>query len=924
MLLNRSSISICLLVLLAGISSALVGYSSLYLYLSPNLPSVESLRDVKFQTPLRIYSADNKLIGEFGERRSPIKLSEVSPLLIKAFLAAEDDSFYAHNGFDFGGFLRATSHYLLSKEGGGGGSTLTMQVAKNSFMSNDQAQLIVKDKDGNSFLNNDGSLLYKAVQILLALKIEQELSKDDILEIYLNQIFLGHRSFGVQAAAQTYYGQDVMRLNLAQSAVIAGIPPGPTIYNPVSYPERALRRRGYTLQRMLDLDYISQAEFDEANSQPISAKLRGTDLDLSAPYVREMARTYMEEHYGKRESETAGYRVYTTVDSRLQAAAQDAVINGLMAYDDRHGYRQPEHHLEPVYYAAEDFKTSNDESNPEELPLLYPPIKADTALETDNLVPTIAKAEQKLATVNTKQRLLLNSWLKELKSRPTYGGFQAAAVVKAESTRQTSVDEDGEVIETTQHIIDLLTNQGEIINLPWGNGPSTAKRYIDVDRFGHPPEDTSFLKVGDVIRVQHRKDGSWHLVQIPEAQGAIVALDPNTGAIKSLVGGFDYNHSSWNRITQAKRQPGSNFKPFLYTIALEQGYTPATIINDAPYTIEYDKNLETSWRPTNSGDKFRGPMRLREALYRSVNNVAIRTLDDIGTSVVIRNLPRFGFDTTDFAVGDMSISLGTQVMRPLEVATAYAVFANGGYKVENHFIDRIELQGSDVIYQANFPVVCRECEKREAEQEQSDIQGEDLLAEIDPVPIDTSAFDEFFTDDIVEEVEEDPLPTNIAPRVLEERTAFLMYSMMQDVITKGTAKRARDLRRSDIAGKTATTNDNSNAWFSGYNNHIVASAWVGFDQNLSLGRYEEGGLAALPIWIDFMRTALRGVPDQPPVQPQGIVSVRINPKTGLRTHDPRGMFEYFLIENVPDYEIEVDSISPIIDDDDGDAPTELF
>jgi penicillin-binding protein 1A len=896
------------------------------------LPSVESLRDVKFQTPLRIYSADNKLIGEYGERRTPVKLSEVSPLLIKAFIAAEDDSFYSHNGFDPMGFLRATSHYVLGIEGGGGASTLTMQVAKNSFLDDDQAQLVFKDKDDNSFLKNDGSLLYKAVQILLALKIEEGLSKEEILEIYLNQIFLGHRSYGVQAAAQTYYSKDVGQLTLAQAAVFAGMVTGPSTRNPVSYPDRALGRRNYVLHRMLELDFIDQTDFDQANAEPISARLYGTDFDLSAPYVREMARVYLEEHYGDAALGSTshriykdGFRVYTTVDSRLQAAAQQAVIDGLIAYDLRHGYRGPEGHLEPVYYSAPTQVDTDEETK--DAPILYPP-SLTVANSNTNLIQRILKNDNETLS-QPEQQLLLNSWMKELKSRPVYGGFQAAAVVKSQSTPAQAEEENeaGELIDATKHTIDVVLASGEIINIPWKNGPSEAMPYLGEDRYGYKPKDTSFLKVGDVIRVQQRRDSSWHLVQIPEAQAAFVALDPRTGAIKALVGGFDYNNSTWNRIMQAERQPGSNFKPFLYAYAMENGYSPATIINDAPVVIEYDATLETAWRPSNSGDKFFGPVPLRQALYKSINNVAVRVYNDLSRRDFINSLDRFGFDKSKFYDDGLAAALGSQVLKPIEVATAYAVFANGGYKVDNFFIDRIELEGSGIIYEADHPVVCRECEKVSAE--------EDLANPVDSLALDNSRdnsqeespFDDFLIDaERVEEqlLEEAQKPKNIAPRVLDERIAFLLHDMMQDVITLGTGRRALALGRKDLAGKTATTNDNTNAWFSGYNSNIVASAWVGFDQNLSLGQLEEGGKAALPIWVDFMRVALQGLPEQNREQPPGIISVRINEKTGLRTNDPSGVFEYFLIENVPGYEDDIRTTNPIFDQNRSDPPQEIF
>lgn len=923
--LNRSSISICLLVLLTGVSSTLVGYGSLYLYLSPNLPSVETLKDVKFKTPLRVYSADNKLIGEYGVRREPIPLAEMSPVLIKAFLAAEDDSFYSHSGVDVGGFVRAVSQYLLQGGSGSGGSTLTMQVAKMCFMVADAALRCSDAQQSNPFLTYDRSLLYKAVQILLAKKIEKELSKDDILEIYLNQIFLGHQSFGIQAAAKTYYNKQANQLNLAEAAVLAGIPPGPSIFNPVSHPERALNRRRIVLRRMLDEDYIDQVQFEEANAQPSTAKFRSTDLDLKARYVSEMAYLHMVNTYGEVESQSAGYRVYTTIDGTLQQAAQRAVINGLIAYDERHGFRPFEARLEPVFYQpseAEAEPAEEEEFDQTETvvatntsPILYPESRASRVVNSD-------KSDKENPT--TQQQLHLNPWMEKLKAFPTYAEFRPAAVIRAESFKAQATDEEGNTGEVTEHVIEAVLASGEIISIPWENVPQTAGAYLNVDNYGYPYKDTSFLNVGDVIRVLQQRDRTWKLVQLPEAQAAFVALDPNTGAIKALVGGFDWGQSPFNRVTLAERQPGSNIKPFLYTYALENGYTPATMINDAPYTTGYDPVLETTWNPSNAGDKYFGPIPLRRGFYLSQNVVAVRVLDELrqreGKSLrdFYNSLERFGFDKTEFYDDGLSSALGTQVQKPIDVATAYAALANGGYKVENFIIDRIELEGAGLVYEADYPVVCPECEQRlaEAENKQPESTIDDPIA---AAITNKALFDQFAVSGETLETPPPPepeLPTNIAPRIMDERVAFLMYDMMRDVIKVGTATRASAYRagaafnRNDLAGKTGTVGDariNPDTWFSGFNRSIVATAWVGMDDNTTLGRHEQGAVTALPIWIEFMRTALRDIPEQAIVQPPGISQVRINPESGLRTYKANGQMEYFLNENIPPFE---DNVGP--------------
>lgn len=844
---NRSSVTICLLVLLAGISGSVAGWFGLSLYLSPNLPEVESLRDFKFETPLRIYSIDGKLIQEYGEKRSiPIRFNEAPPLLVKAFLAAEDDRFYSHNGISVRGLLRAASQMLLQSDTQTGGSTITQQVAKNFFLSFEK------------------TIIRKLKELFLALKIEKELEKNEILELYINKIPFGHRAYGVRAAAEVYYGKDLSELTLAQWAMIAHMPQRPSDSNPIDGPERALTRRNWILGRMYKLGYIDQVSYEAAVREPITASYHGLDLDLYAPYIGEMARQEAVRRYGN-DVYTAGYKVYTTVDSRLQAAAQQAVINGLLAYDSRHGYREPDLTLKPAFHEAGNDSAAEDGS----------------ASKTPEHLYTVQPADDEDS--GEPRRLDLDPWLAELESIPTYGGLDPAVVLTTQ----------GENIEA-------LARTGEIIQIPWEDSPRRARDY---------------LELGSVIRVR-QKDGRWELTQIPEAQSAMLALNPNDGAIRSLVGGFDFALSNFNRAIQAKRQPGSNFKPFIYTAALLNGFTPASIINDAPI-VKYDSVLEKVWRPENYGGKYSGPTRLRKGLYQSTNYIAIRLLDSMGVYNAIKEMDRFGFNEKDLPK-DLTLALGSHVLSPIEVATGYTVFANGGYKVEPYFIQRIEDLRGEVIFKERPLTVCRDCENLDIIDS---LQTDAALPGANPVMAKASAEDvselparleegvitgeetpvgEGEESGLIaaEEVEERP---PVAPRVLDERTAFIMDNILKDVVKEGTGRRARSLGRGDLAGKTGTTNDSVDTWFSGYNRSIVATVWMGFDDNRPLGRWEAGSNASLPIWIEFMQTALDGVSEEYMEQPPGVVSVRINRKTGLRTDasDPEAIFEYFRTENVP-------------------------
>ncbi|WP_303416172.1 penicillin-binding protein 1A [Neptuniibacter sp. 1_MG-2023] len=742
----------------------LISAAGAYYYYSPQLPNVETLRDIRFQTPLRIYSQDQKLIAEFGEkRRTPITFEEIPPQFVQALTAAEDSRFFDHHGIDIKGLFRAAFQLATTGHIQSGGSTITMQVAKNFF------------------LTRERTFSRKFMEILLALRIEQELSKEEILELYINKIYLGHRSYGIQAAANVYYGTDIKNLSLAQHAMIAGLPKAPSAYNPITNSDRAIERRNWILRRMHSLSFINDQQLENATNEPVSAKYHTSDIELRAFYVAEMVRQQLYEQYGE-SLYTDGYVVYTTLQSNLQTTANDAVSNGLIAYSERHGY-----------FGAED---NWDTTEPQE---------------------TLQKRLNKVIS---------------------YGVLKPALV-----------------LNVSEKSAELLLKNNQTATLEW-EGMSWAKPYKNVNRTGKTPKAaTDILKIGDLIRVRD-KEGKLHLSQIPKVQGSLVALNPKTGAILSLVGGFNFTHNKFNRSTQAVRQPGSNFKPFIYAAALNKGYSPASLINDAPIVF-HDTSLEGNWRPQNSSRKFYGPTRLRQALYKSRNLVSIRLLRAIGIPTAQDYLELAGFDRSKLP-NNLSLSLGSADVTPLTLATGYAAFANGGFKVEPFFIERIEDAFGENLFTAQPKIACNSC-------------------------VDTENLQQ------------------LAPRIYDEKVTFLIYSILQDVIRRGTGRKALVLDRRDIAGKTGTTNDQKDAWFSGFNQDYIATAWVGFDQPKTLGRREFGGTAALPIWIDFMREALKDTPENPPTPPEGIVSVKIDPKSGKRAYPGQSdaIYEFFRKENVP-------------------------
>ncbi len=796
---------ITLWLLLSATTGTVLILASAYLYLSPKLPPVDALRDVQLQTPLRIYSADNQLIGEFGEkRRTPISFEQAPPLFVNAILAAEDDRFYSHHGVDLKGLLRAASQLLATGSIQTGGSTITMQVAKNYF------------------LTHERTFSRKFNEILLALEIEQELSKNEILELYLNKIFLGNRAYGFEAAAQVYYGRSLPDLSLAELAMLAGLPKAPSTYNPIINPDRAKIRRDWILGRMKTLGYIDQTNYQEAMNSPITAEYHGSTLSQSAPYIAEMARKEMLSRYGNK-AYTAGFRVYTTIDSHLQAAAQQALINGLLAYDQRHGYRGPEQNV-------------------------------------------LAENE------NDHQAL----WLSVLKKSARPGGLMPAIVSHVH-----------------QQAFTALLPDGNEITVEWENGIKNKRPYITTDSLGPFPKQASdVVAIGDLVRLQQKTDSTWQLSQLPAAQAALVSLDASNGAILSLVGGFDFNQSKFNRITQATRQPGSNFKPFVYTAALANGFTPASIINDAPIVFE-DASLESTWRPTNDSGKFYGPTRLRYALFKSRNLVSIRLLRSLGISKAIQYAGNFGFDSNQLP-SDLSLALGSHSLTPMQIVSGYSALANGGYRVEPFLITRIEDVNGETTYQATPATVCQLCELNP--QQLTDAPPEELAT----------------IEDILEQADTEPeLIMPAAKRVIEPRVAYIIDSMMRDVVKKGTGRKARSLGRDDLAGKTGTTNGPTDAWFSGYGGGVVTTTWLGFDKNSLLGRREFGSSAALPIWIDYMKVALQDREEVVLKQPEGIVTVKIDPTTGLLAQpgQKNAIFEIFREELAPQEEADIEASS---------------
>ena len=730
----------------------------IYDKLQAELPDIDFLNNVEYQVPLSIYSNDGLLLAQFGEKkRTPIDITKTPQQLINAFISAEDGGFYSHPGVDIKGLIRAATQLLLTGKKKQGGSTITMQVTRNFLLSREK------------------TYKRKIKEIILALRIEQAYSKDKILELYLNKIYLGHRSYGVAAAASTYYGKDLSELTLSQLAMIAGLPKAPSAFNPISNPKRAHQRRDYVLRRMHELNHISLAEFNDAIKQPISASFHANQLKSPAPYIAEMVRKEMVEQYGDK-AFTLGLKVYTTIDSSLQATASKATHAALYSYDQRHGYRSLPHQNKAKFEDSDFTKTADIHS--------------------------------------------------------------------------------AQVVSVSNEIASAKLKDGEIIDLPFEN-IKWAREFKTQNHLGPSLKSANeLLQVNDLILVRQLEDNSWALTQIPNAEAAFVALNSHNGAILALSGGFDFFHNKYNRATQSKRQPGSGFKPIIYTTALENGYTAASVINDAPVVVA-DTNKESEWRPENYSKKFFGMTPLRTGLRKSRNLISIRLLRDLGIPKVIDTAHRFGFSTEQLP-NSLSLALGSGHATPLQMATVYSVFANGGFLIKPYFIDRIEDHDGNTIFQEKPAIACPLC-------------------------------DESHTDS-----------NTYAPRVLSAQVNFLMNSLLRDVVQRGTATAAKVLERQDLAGKTGTTNDQKDAWFNGFSSGIAASAWLGFDTSVSLGRYETGGKAALPIWIDFMKVALKDKPEQELLPPNGITKAFIDPKSGLLAQpENAGIWEFFRTTHIP-------------------------
>lgn len=778
----------------AGILLFIAGILYIFLVLVPELPSIDNLQDTELKVPLRIYDKNEFLLAEYGDhRRIPLKYEEIPKKIEHALLAAEDDQFWEHSGVDPLALMAAVYELVTTGNKTRGGSTITMQVARNFFLS--------KEKTYARKLN----------EILLALKIEKDLDKKTIFELYANKIYLGKRAYGVVAAAQVYYGKTLEELSIAQSAMIAGLPKAPSRYNPIINPERALIRRDHIIRRMGQLGYITDEEYQIARAEPVTAELHRAEVSADARYVTEMVRAEVVEMYGE-EVYGSGLNVYTTIDDRLQAAANQSLRTALLDYDRRHGYRG----------ASERIDLTQVEYDPFE----------EGLVQSENV------------------------------------GNLKKAVVK-------SVDEDK---------VQILLPDYQSAEIPFIGGLDWAKPYINESQVGKEPKTPlDVVQVGDVIWVEQRGE-EWWLAQVPEVEGAIVSLDPSSGAVLALVGGFDYFNSKFNRAVQARRQPGSNFKPFIYSAALEKGFTAASIINDAPVVFD-DDSLEATWRPENYSGRFYGPTRLREALVKSRNLVSIRILQSIGLNYATRYAQRFGFERKAMPY-DLSLALGSGAFSPLEIVRSYAVFANGGYLINPYYVNRIESSDGSVLLEGNPPTVCQGCEVIASKTDEAESPEASLASN---------------QSQDGEAVEEEVKTVEFAPQVISTQNAFIIRSILREVVQRGTAVRAKVLGRSDIAGKTGTTNDQKDAWFSGFNDQVVTTAWVGFDDQRSLGKRETGGRAALPMWISYMREALKGRPINLEEQPEGMVTVRIDADSGERASENsrNTRFEIFKLGSAP-------------------------
>ena len=876
--------------LLLGFIGALLGgiaLTGIYFYIKPDLPSVAILKDVRLQTPMRIYTQDGKLISQYGvKRRIPVTLEQAPELLQKAILATEDNRFYEHFGIDPIGITRAFINLVLTGEKSQGASTLTQQLARGFF------------------LTREKTYIRKIKEVFIALHMETELSKDEIFELYLNKVELGHRSFGFGAAAQVYYGKRLDELTLAQIATLAGLPQAPSVLNPVSRPQRSVERRRIVLLRMLDEGYITRQQFDEAASAPVTAEKHGAERELDAPSLADLIYSEMVTLYGKEEAETGGYQVYATVSSELQQAAQNAVKQNLHDYDERHGFRGAVARLWPPA-----------QNNAEQAPEL-----TSTDCVSEPLYPDWPCEVTEEAIIS------------QLDNAGAFGFVFPVAVIGVDDQSFTTRDVTG-----TERAIE------------W-EGMDWARPFLSDSRQGQPPSQASdIVSPGDIVYIREQ-DEQWRLAQLPQVSGAFVALDPHDGAVQAIVGGYSFYQSQFNRATQAKRQVGSNIKPFVYSAALDNGYTVASIINDAPIN-EWDEATGVAWRPQNSPAEYDGPIRMRVALGKSKNVVSVRLLRGVGLDNTIEHLTRFGLEKADIH-RDETVSLGSSSHTPLEIVRGMATIANGGFLIEPYFIDRVLNETGEVLWQTNPVVACDNCGENRATQsqpvsEEADIEAL-LAAELNQsLPAQTDS------DEVM-----------AAPRVISPQNAFLVADMMRTAVRangnwnkktywQGTGWRARNiLQRTDLAGKTGTTNDSRDAWFSGFSRNLVATAWVGFDDmTRQLGRAaynnplakrdpdrfgwignamvgtESGAMAAQPAWIRFMQVALADEPEEAMSVPDDIVRVRIDRTSGKLTRrtDHTTLFEYFLRGTEPSvYVLDDEVMDPAEQEDSTPDVEEIF
>lgn len=902
------------LLFIFGIVCVLVGTVSLvgiYYYIKPDLPSVAVLKDVRLQTPMRIYTQDGKLISQFGvKRRIPLELYEVPQQLINAVLATEDSRFYEHPGIDPIGMARAFVNLIVTGERGQGGSTLTMQLARGFFLSREK------------------TYIRKIKEIFIAWHMEGLLSKDEILELYLNKVELGHRAFGFGAAAQVYYGKSVQQLTLAQMATIAGLPKAPSTLNPIASPENSKQRRRIVLLRMLDEEFITDEEFQAAANEAVISKRHGAEISVDAPYLADIIYNEMIGIYGKEEAETGGYQVFATAPSDMQLAAQKAVLHNLHDYDERHGYKGPIKYLWNI------------------------PI--DETMELGAKQAANASAQQQVVLQEDDPSRSEQQMIEELQVYSPIGPLIPAVV--------TQIQEQS---------IQVFTLENGSFEINW-NGLNWARSYIDDNRQGPDPKvATDILTDGALVWVRQREaDQVWQLSQLPEASGAFVALDPYNGAVRAVIGGYSFYQSQFNRATQAKRQVGSNIKPFIYSAALENGYTLASIINDAPIN-QWDASTGVAWRPQNSPAVYDGPIRMRVALGKSKNVVSVRLLRAIGIDGAVQHLSKFGFDPDEINK-DETLSLGSGSHTPLEIVAGMAVITNGGFYVRPHFIQRIEDDFGKVLWQSNPAVACDTCEQEsEVEEQQLEQQMADSkdLSEQDIEALLAAEFGVHEVSLDKSEKSEELAAPIYAERVISAQNAYLVKEMMRTAVRGngrwnddpnrntywlGTGWRARNiLGRTDLAGKTGTTNDSRDAWFSGFSPNLVATSWVGFD-NMSrkLGRAsrnqnlinqnpdkfnwignamigaEDGAKAAQPAWIRFMGEALKDVPEIAKPIPEMIITVRIDRATGKLTKrtDYTSKFEYFIEGSEPDNYVQSNQVIDPFENTEGSAqePEEIF